>query len=94
MLQFGRGDHGRLGDGQRVTTGFPLVVAINLPPPAVKVPDRNGDSEINGDGLHEVSAPGQESSVCWRVKLVACGGQHTLAVAAWEGAPKIKSSMV
>lgn len=32
-LQFGRGDHGRLGYGRKVTTGHPMKVPINLPPP-------------------------------------------------------------
>lgn len=31
--QFGRGDHGRLGYGRKVTTGHPMEVPINLPPP-------------------------------------------------------------
>lgn len=30
--QFGRGDHGRLGYGKKVTTGHPTTVPINLPP--------------------------------------------------------------
>ncbi|CAM6090961.1 unnamed protein product [Calypogeia fissa] len=78
MFSFGRGDHGRLGDGRRVTTGHPLEVAVNLPPPSVKTPTSNGD------GVHAGSAHGQEPNGCWRVKAVACGGQHTLAIAAWE----------
>jgi len=32
-LQFGRGDHGRLGYGRKVTTGQPMEVPIDLPPP-------------------------------------------------------------
>ena len=32
-MQFGRGDHGRLGYGRKVTTGHPMEVPINLPPP-------------------------------------------------------------
>lgn len=31
--QYGRGDHGRLGCGRKVTTGHPMVVPIDLPPP-------------------------------------------------------------
>lgn len=31
--QFGRGDHGRLGYGRKVTTGHPMEVPITLPPP-------------------------------------------------------------
>ena len=31
--QFGRGDHGRLGYGRKVTTGQPIEVPINLPAP-------------------------------------------------------------
>ncbi|KAL5995732.1 hypothetical protein ACLOJK_025801 [Asimina triloba] len=33
IVQFGRGDHGRLGYGRKVTTGHPMEVPINLPPP-------------------------------------------------------------
>ncbi|KAL8161813.1 hypothetical protein V2J09_013302 [Rumex salicifolius] len=32
MYSFGRGDHGRLGYGRRVTTGHPMEVPIELPP--------------------------------------------------------------
>ncbi|XP_043693082.1 ultraviolet-B receptor UVR8-like [Telopea speciosissima] len=32
MFSFGRGDHGRLGYGRKVTTGHPNEVPINLPP--------------------------------------------------------------
>ncbi|KAI7757557.1 hypothetical protein M8C21_019754 [Ambrosia artemisiifolia] len=31
--EFGRGDHGRLGYGRKVTTGHPSEVPIDLPPP-------------------------------------------------------------
>ncbi|KAI3794199.1 hypothetical protein L1987_36828 [Smallanthus sonchifolius] len=33
MFSFGRGDHGRLGYGRKVTTGHPSEVPIDLPPP-------------------------------------------------------------
>lgn len=33
MFSFGRGDHGRLGYGRKVTTGHPNEVPIDLPPP-------------------------------------------------------------
>lgn len=33
MFSFGRGDHGRLGYGRKVTTGHPMEVPINLPAP-------------------------------------------------------------
>ncbi|CAN6465749.1 unnamed protein product [Victoria cruziana] len=33
MFSFGRGDHGRLGYGRKVTTGHPMEVPIGLPPP-------------------------------------------------------------
>ncbi|XP_076883430.1 ultraviolet-B receptor UVR8-like [Bidens hawaiensis] len=33
MFSFGRGDHGRLGYGRKVTTGHPSEVPINLPSP-------------------------------------------------------------
>ncbi|KAI7741577.1 hypothetical protein M8C21_019854 [Ambrosia artemisiifolia] len=33
MFSFGRGDHGKLGYGRKVTTGHPSEVPIDLPPP-------------------------------------------------------------
>ncbi|KAK3035227.1 hypothetical protein RJ639_033861 [Escallonia herrerae] len=33
MFSFGRGDHGRLGYGRKLTTGHPSEVPIKLPPP-------------------------------------------------------------
>ncbi|KAG7033257.1 Ultraviolet-B receptor UVR8, partial [Cucurbita argyrosperma subsp. argyrosperma] len=33
MFSFGRGDHGRLGYGRKVTTGQPEEVPIDIPPP-------------------------------------------------------------
>ncbi|KAL2335285.1 hypothetical protein Fmac_016498 [Flemingia macrophylla] len=33
MFSFGRGDHGRLGYGRKVTTGQPMEVPMNIPPP-------------------------------------------------------------
>lgn len=33
VWQFGRGDHGRLGYGRKVTTGQPEEVPIDIPPP-------------------------------------------------------------
>ncbi|KAG0450342.1 hypothetical protein HPP92_020990 [Vanilla planifolia] len=33
MFSYGRGDHGRLGYGRKVTTGHPMEVPINLQPP-------------------------------------------------------------
>lgn len=33
MYSFGRGDHGRLGYGRKVTTGHAAEVPINIPPP-------------------------------------------------------------
>ena len=44
VLQFGRGDHGRLGFGRKVTTGHPMEVPINLPPP------KNISEEDNAEG--------------------------------------------
>ncbi|AQK52433.1 regulator of chromosome condensation3 [Zea mays] len=32
MFSYGRGDHGRLGYGRKVTTGHPMELPINLPP--------------------------------------------------------------
>ncbi|KAL2610465.1 hypothetical protein R1flu_029038 [Riccia fluitans] len=81
MFSFGRGDHGRLGDGRRVTTGHPLEVPVDLPPP--RKPNSNGRHELDDD--EDESGTTSESGYgCWRIKAVACGGQHTLAIAAWE----------
>ncbi|GAA0141368.1 ubiquitin-protein ligase [Lithospermum erythrorhizon] len=33
IFSFGRGDHGRLGYGRKVTTGHPYEVPIDIPPP-------------------------------------------------------------
>jgi alpha-tubulin suppressor-like RCC1 family protein len=33
IFSFGRGDHGRLGYGRKVTTGQPLELPIHIPPP-------------------------------------------------------------
>ncbi|KAF3324195.1 ultraviolet-B receptor UVR8-like protein [Carex littledalei] len=33
MYSYGRGDHGRLGYGRKVTTGHPMEVPLKLPPP-------------------------------------------------------------
>ncbi|XP_057522246.1 ultraviolet-B receptor UVR8-like isoform X1 [Amaranthus tricolor] len=44
MFSFGRGDHGRLGFGRKVTTGHPMEVPINLPPP------KNISEEDNAEG--------------------------------------------
>lgn len=48
--QFGRGDHGRLGYGRKVTTGQPMEVPINIPP-------RNG-TEDNGHWIAKLVACG------------------------------------
>jgi hypothetical protein len=34
--QYGRGDHGRLGYGRKLTTGQPMGVDIDLPPPKTR----------------------------------------------------------
>lgn len=34
IFSFGRGDHGRLGYGRKVTTGQPMEVPIDIPPPS------------------------------------------------------------
>ncbi|KAJ9147370.1 hypothetical protein P3X46_029543 [Hevea brasiliensis] len=34
MFSFGQGDHGRLGYGRKVTTGQPMEVPIDIPPPS------------------------------------------------------------
>ncbi|XP_020586117.1 ultraviolet-B receptor UVR8-like [Phalaenopsis equestris] len=57
MFSFGRGDHGRLGYGRKVTTGHPMEVPINLPPP-----ECSGDSNgrwfvklVAGGGRHTLA---------------------------------------
>ncbi|KAH0984515.1 hypothetical protein GBA52_011692 [Prunus armeniaca] len=50
MFSFGRGDHGRLGYGRKVTTGQPMEVPINIPP-------RNG-TEDNGHWIAKLVACG------------------------------------
>ncbi|XP_074308286.1 ultraviolet-B receptor UVR8-like [Silene latifolia] len=40
IFSYGRGDHGRLGYGRKVTTGHPMEVPINLPSP-----NNTGDDE-------------------------------------------------
>ncbi|ONM04665.1 Regulator of chromosome condensation (RCC1) family protein [Zea mays] len=36
MFSYGRGDHGRLGYGRKLTTGQPMGVDIDLPPPKTR----------------------------------------------------------
>ncbi|RZC74830.1 hypothetical protein C5167_050311 [Papaver somniferum] len=64
--QFGRGDHGRLGYGRKVTTGNPMEVPINL-----------SKSKDVLSGSDDDDTLGQR----WYAKFVACGGRHTLAIA-------------
>ncbi|XP_047310934.1 ultraviolet-B receptor UVR8-like [Impatiens glandulifera] len=68
LFSYGRGDHGRLGYGRKVTTGHPYEVPISLPPP----PPANGIENDESDDGH------------WRANLVACGGRHTLAIVEWH----------
>uniref|UniRef100_A0A0E0IC63 RCC1-like domain-containing protein n=1 Tax=Oryza nivara TaxID=4536 RepID=A0A0E0IC63_ORYNI len=42
MFSYGRGDHGRLGYGRKVTTGHPMEVPIDLPPPGTSGGDFGG----------------------------------------------------
>lgn len=52
-VQVGRGDHGRLGYGRKVTTGQPIEVPINIPP------HRNPDgSEAEGHWIAKLVACG------------------------------------
>ncbi|KAL9226551.1 hypothetical protein vseg_002351 [Gypsophila vaccaria] len=44
IFSYGRGDHGRLGYGKKVTTGHPMEVPINLPSP------NNTDDDENSGG--------------------------------------------
>eukprot|EP01018_Ginkgo_biloba_P026343 Gb_17565 [translate_table: standard] len=41
MFSFGRGDHGRLGYGRKLTTGHPMEVPVDIPPPKNTV-ENNG----------------------------------------------------
>ncbi|KAL6139988.1 hypothetical protein ACLB2K_058289 [Fragaria x ananassa] len=52
IFSFGRGDHGRLGYGRKVTTGHPMEVPIELPPKNVS------DGEANGDWIAKLIASG------------------------------------
>ncbi|ERM96814.1 hypothetical protein AMTRI_Chr04g184050 [Amborella trichopoda] len=70
IYSFGRGDHGRLGYGRKVTTGHPMEVPIDLSPPS--------------------NAENTEGS--WFVKLVACGGRHTLAITSWTSETEASAS--
>ncbi|KAL2896457.1 Ultraviolet-B receptor UVR8 [Bienertia sinuspersici] len=45
IFSFGRGDHGRLGIGRKVTTGHPMEVPINLPPPKTVSEDEEENAE-------------------------------------------------
>ena len=45
--QFGRGDHGRLGYGRKVTTGQPMEVPIDISPPK--------NLRANGDEGHWIA---------------------------------------
>ncbi|KEH17300.1 putative regulator of chromosome condensation 1/beta-lactamase-inhibitor protein II [Medicago truncatula] len=46
IFSFGRGDHGRLGYGRKVTTGQPMEVPIDIPPPQ-NLGDADGEAEGN-----------------------------------------------
>ncbi|CAM0911580.1 unnamed protein product [Alopecurus aequalis] len=46
IFSYGRGDHGRLGYGRKVTTGHPMEVPINMPPPK---------SSTSSDGLWQAN---------------------------------------
>lgn len=50
--QYGRGDHGRLGYGRKVTTGQPMEVPIKLPPKNVS------DTEAQGHWIAKLIASG------------------------------------
>ncbi|KAL6135401.1 hypothetical protein ACLB2K_067629 [Fragaria x ananassa] len=52
IFSFGRGDHGRLGYGRKVTTGHPMEVPIELPPKNVS------DGEANGHWIAKLIASG------------------------------------
>ncbi|XP_004304140.1 PREDICTED: ultraviolet-B receptor UVR8 [Fragaria vesca subsp. vesca] len=52
IFSFGRGDHGRLGYGRKVTTGHPMEVPIELPPKNVT------DGEAHGHWIAKLIASG------------------------------------
>ena len=54
-MQFGRGDHGRLGYGRKVTTGQPMEVPIDIPPPQNL---GDADSEAEGNWIAKLVACG------------------------------------
>ncbi|BBN20285.1 hypothetical protein MPTK1_8g17940 [Marchantia polymorpha subsp. ruderalis] len=93
MFSFGRGDHGRLGDGRQVTTGHPLEVPIDISRSGKPIRRSRDDSDDDDDDEEEEeeeeSGTSSESADgCWRIKAVACGGQHTMAIAVWDGTPE------
>ncbi|KAF5749914.1 ultraviolet-B receptor UVR8-like [Tripterygium wilfordii] len=52
MFSFGRGDHGRLGYGRKATTGQPMEVPINIPPP------KDADTGADGHWIAKLVACG------------------------------------
>ncbi|KAL0720037.1 hypothetical protein Bca4012_069361 [Brassica carinata] len=68
IFSFGRGDHGRLGYGRKVTTGQPLELPIKIPPPEGSL---NHTDEEEEEGK-------------WLATSIACGGRHTLAIVEWK----------
>eukprot|EP00246_Nothoceros_aenigmaticus_P001361 TRINITY_DN1187_c0_g1_i4.p1 TRINITY_DN1187_c0_g1~~TRINITY_DN1187_c0_g1_i4.p1 ORF type:complete len:406 (-),score=62.42 TRINITY_DN1187_c0_g1_i4:282-1499(-) len=82
VYSFGRGDHGRLGYGSLSTTGHPCEVSIQLQPRK-----RHGGvnyirkrSYLESPKLDSTD----EKAGNWCIRLVACGGRHTLVLAAWD----------
>lgn len=55
MFSFGRGDHGRLGYGRKVTTGQPMEVPIKIPAPTNS---NNGSTAPDGDWIAKLVACG------------------------------------
>ncbi|PNY09118.1 E3 ubiquitin-protein ligase herc2-like protein [Trifolium pratense] len=53
IFSFGRGDHGRLGYGRKVTTGQPVEVPIEIPPP-----QNLNDGEAEGTWIAKLVACG------------------------------------
>ena len=54
--QFGRGDHGRLGYGRKVTTGQPLELPVDIPPPEGQF--NHADEEEDGTWIAKFVACG------------------------------------
>lgn len=82
MYSFGRADHGRLGYDRANTTGHPVEVMVTLGESRKNAFLRDQTNHHNKRDSSEEN--GGLSNGRWCVKHMACGGRHTLALAAWD----------